>query len=131
MLSEGYMSSAIGASLTSNTSALIYKPQGTTHQNRFRGGRARLVAISGGDGSEDAALWIRDPHSVRLVHSVARELAWAPALTLEARALQLHPTVLPVLAPETPIRTYGIYEYRPLRMSSSAEVELRCPCVAP
>lgn len=69
------MSSAIGASLTSNTSVLIYNPPGTTHQNRFRGGRARFVANSGGEGSEEAALCLRDPYAVRLAHSVAHELA--------------------------------------------------------
>jgi len=100
VLSGGYMSSAIGAPPVSNTPILIYNPPGTTHQDRFHGGRGRFLAISGGEGSEAAALCIRDPYAFRLAHSIARELEGAPSLKLEACALQLHASVLPLSSDE-------------------------------
>lgn len=48
VLSGGYMSSAVGTLLVSNTPVLIYNPLGTTHEGRFHGGRGSFVAISGG-----------------------------------------------------------------------------------
>lgn len=67
---------------------------------RFHGGRGRFVAISGGDGSEAAALCIRDPYALRLAHGIAQELAGGSALMLEALALQLHAAVLPLSSDE-------------------------------
>jgi AraC family transcriptional regulator len=101
VLSGGYMSSAIDAPLVSNTPVLIYNPPGTTHQDRFHSGRGRFVAISGGGGSEAAALCLRDPYACRLAHSIAHEIERAPSFTLEARALQLHAAVSPLSSDET------------------------------
>jgi AraC family transcriptional regulator len=94
------MSSAGGAPLVSNTPILIYNPPGTTHQDRFYGGRGRFVAISGGVGEEAAAFCVRDPYACRLARSIAHEFEGAASLTLEARALQLHAAVLPLSSDE-------------------------------
>jgi AraC family transcriptional regulator len=100
VLSGGYMSSADDAPIVSNTPVLIYNPPGTTHQDRFHGGRGRFVAISGGEGPEAAALCVRDPYACRLAHIIAQDIERAPSFTLEARALQLHATVQPVSSDE-------------------------------
>ncbi|WP_298689259.1 AraC family transcriptional regulator [uncultured Sphingomonas sp.] len=95
VLAGGYMSSAVDAPLVSNTPILIYNPPGTTHQDRFHGGRGRFVAISGGEGGEATARCVRDPYACRLARSIAQEIEGAASFTLEARALQLHAAVLP------------------------------------
>ena len=100
VLSGGYMSSARDAPIVSNTPILIYNPPGTTHQDRFHGGRGRFVAISGGSGADAAARCLRDPYAHRLAQAIAREIGQAPALTLEARALQLHAAVQPASSDE-------------------------------
>lgn len=60
----GYMLSAVGAPMVSDTPVLIYNPPGTTHHDRFYGCRGRLLAIAGGTGREAAALCLRDPYAV-------------------------------------------------------------------
>lgn len=94
VLAGGYMSSAVQAPFVSATPILVYNPPGTTHQDRFHGGRGRFVAISGGTGPEAAALCLRDPYAHRLAHSIANEIDSATPFILEARALQLHSAVL-------------------------------------
>ncbi len=100
VLAGGYMSSAGGAPLVSDTPVLIYNPPGTTHQDRFHGGRGRFLAISGGTGSEAAALCMRDPYAYRLAHDIAHQIDAAPPFRLEACALQLHGIVLPLSSDE-------------------------------
>jgi AraC family transcriptional regulator len=95
VLSGGYMSSAVGAPLVSDTPVLIYNPPGTTHQDRFHGGRGRFLAISGGVGSEAAAFCMRDPYAYRLAHNIAHHIDAATPFRMEACALQLHSIVLP------------------------------------
>lgn len=95
VLAGGYMSSAVGAPLVSDTPVLIYNPPGTTHQDRFHGGRGRFLAISGGTGSEAAALCLRDPYAHRLARGLAGRIDMATTFELEACALQLHGIVLP------------------------------------
>lgn len=100
VLGGGYMSSASGAPLVSDTPVLIYNPPGTTHQDRFHGGRGRFLAISGGTGPEAAALCMRDPYAHRLARNVARQIDAATPFCLEACALQLHGIVSPLSTDE-------------------------------
>ena len=100
VVAGGYMSSAVDAPIVSNTPILIYNPPGTTHQDRFHGGRGRFVAISGGEGNEAAALCVRDPYACRLAQIIARDIEDASCFTLEARALQLHAVVQPASSDE-------------------------------
>jgi AraC family transcriptional regulator len=100
VLGGGYMSSAEGAPMVSDTPVLIYNPPGTTHQDRFHGGRGRFLAISGGTGSEAAALCLRDPYAYRLAQYVAQQIDAAAMFTLEACALQLHGIVSPLSSDE-------------------------------
>lgn len=101
VLAGGYMSSAVGAPMVSDTPVLIYNPPGTTHQDRFHGGRGRFLAISGGKGDESAALCLRDPYAYRLAHHLAQQFDGASLFTLEACALQLHGIVSPLSSDET------------------------------
>ncbi|SDA25175.1 AraC family transcriptional regulator [Sphingomonas sp. NFR15] len=100
VLAGGYMSSAVGAPLVSDTPVLIYNPPGTTHQDRFHGGKGRFVAISGGTGPEAAALCLRDPYAHRLAHGIARDIDAATPFRLEANALQLHAAISPLSSDE-------------------------------
>ncbi len=100
VLAGGYMSSAVGAPMVSDTPVLIYNPPGTTHQDRFHGGRGRFLAISGGTGREAAALCLRDPYAYRLAHHLAQQFDGASLFTLEACALQLHGIVSPYSSDE-------------------------------
>ncbi len=100
VLAGGYMSSANDAPLVSDTPVLIYNPPGTTHQDRFYGGRGRFLAISGGTGSEAAALCLRDPYAYRLAHDIAHQIDTATPFRLEACTLQLHGLVLPLSSDE-------------------------------
>lgn len=95
VLAGGYMSSAVDAPLVSDTPVLIYNPPGTTHQDRFHGGRGRFLAVSGGVGSEAAAVCLRDPYAYRLARGLADRIDMATTFELEACALQLHGVVLP------------------------------------
>ncbi|QXQ08219.1 helix-turn-helix transcriptional regulator [Sphingosinicellaceae bacterium] len=99
VLAGGYMSSAVGAPLVSDTPVLIYNPPGTTHQDRFHRGWGRFLAVSGGTGSEATALCLRDPYAHRLAHGIAHALDEAP-FRLEACALQLRGIVLPLSSDE-------------------------------
>jgi len=100
VLAGGYMSSAVGAPLVSDTPVLIYNPPGTIHQDRFHGGRGRFLAISGGRGCEAAALCMRDPYAYRLAHNIAQQIDAATSFGMEAGALQLHGIVLPLSSDE-------------------------------
>lgn len=100
VLAGGYMSSAVGAPLVSDTPILIYNPPGTTHQDRFNGGRGRFLAISGGIGAEAAALCMRDPYAHRLARDIAQRIEAATPFDLEACALQLHGIVSPLSSDE-------------------------------
>ncbi|QYE34706.1 AraC family transcriptional regulator [Polymorphobacter sp. PAMC 29334] len=100
VLAGGYMSSAVGAPLVSDTPVLIYNPPGTTHQDRFHGGRGRFLAISGGTGGDAAALCMREPYAYRLAHSIAQDIDLMTPFRLEARALQLRGFVLPLSSDE-------------------------------
>jgi AraC family transcriptional regulator len=101
VLAGGYMSSAIGAPMVSNTPILIYNPPGTTHQDRFHGGRGRFVAISGGEGPEAAAVCLRDPYACWTAHNIALDFQHAKPFALEARALQLHAAVTALSSDES------------------------------
>ncbi|WP_233204081.1 AraC family transcriptional regulator [Novosphingobium sp. HII-3] len=100
VLDGGYMSSAVGAPLVSDTPILIYNPPGTSHQDRFHGGRGRFLAISGGRGAEAAAFCLRDPYAQRLARGVADQINVTTPLALEACALQLHGLVTPLSSDE-------------------------------
>ncbi|MFC3215697.1 helix-turn-helix transcriptional regulator [Novosphingobium panipatense] len=100
VLDGGYMSSAVGAPLVSDTPILIYNPPGTSHQDRFHGGKWRFLAISGGTGAEAAALCLRDPYAHRLAQGVADQINVTTPLALEACALQLHGLVTPLSSDE-------------------------------
>jgi AraC family transcriptional regulator len=100
VLAGGYMSSASGAPLVSDTPVLIYNPPGTTHQDRFHDGRGRFLAISGGTGPEAAALCLRDPYAYRLAQDIAHQVDATTSFRLEACALQLHSIVLPLSSDE-------------------------------
>ena len=91
VLSNGYMSSATGAPAVSGTPLLVFNPPGTTHRDRFHGGRGRFIAISGGDNArEGPALVLRDPYTLWTAHRIAGQLqSVAKPLQLEAHALQL------------------------------------------
>lgn len=101
VLDGDYMSSAVDAPLVSDTPVLIYNPFGTTHQDRFHKGRGRFLAISGGTGSEAAAVCLRDPYAHRLARGLADRIDMATTFELEACALQLHGIVLPPSSDET------------------------------
>ena len=48
VLSGGYMSSAKHAPTVSSNPLLVFNPAGTTHRDRFLGGRGTFLAVSGG-----------------------------------------------------------------------------------
>ena len=100
VLFGGYMSSAVGAPLVSDTPILIYNPPGTIHQDRFHGGRGRFLAISGGEGQGEAARCLRDPYACRLAHRIAHDIEQTTPFMLEASALQLHAAAQPMSSDE-------------------------------
>lgn len=91
VLAGGYMSSARGAPEISSAPLLVFNPAGTTHQDRFYGGRGRFLAVSGGptENEIDATI-LRQPYAMWSARSILAELqsSWDP-LVAEARALQL------------------------------------------
>lgn len=99
-LDGGYMSSASGAPPVSDTPVLIYNPRGTTHQDRFHGGKGRFLAISGGTGPEATALCLRDSYAYRLARDIGHKVDAAMPFRLEACALQLHGIVSPLSSEE-------------------------------
>ncbi|MFD1951471.1 helix-turn-helix transcriptional regulator [Sphingomonas arantia] len=121
VLAGGYMSSASGAPLVSDTPVLIYNPPGTTHRDRFHAGRGRFLAISGGTGAEAAARCMRDPYAYRLACDIADRIDAATAFGLEARALQLHGIALPLSSDEA--RTTA---HPPAWLSRAVEMIFTC-----
>lgn len=85
------MSSARGAPEISSTPLLIFNPAGTTHQDRFFGGKGRFLAVSGGTVDDKInATVLRQPYAMWSIRAILAELqfAWDP-LVAEGRALQL------------------------------------------
>lgn len=95
-LSNGYMSSAVGAPSVSCTPLLIYNPAGTEHQDRFYRGQGRFLAISGGLSRVDGrARRVLDPLALRIARLLAEQLYTAPVMVLEGWVLQLRAAVEP------------------------------------
>jgi len=91
VLAGGYMSSARGAPDISSTPLLVFNPAGTTHRDRFFGGRGQFLAVSGGAFAEEGgATVMRQPYAIWTARRLAAEVqsSWSP-LVAEARALQL------------------------------------------
>jgi AraC family transcriptional regulator len=73
VLSGGYMSSARNAPAISNTPLLVFNPPGTTHRDRFYGGRGTFLAISGGIDTHGYgyAMSVADPGAIQTARRIA------------------------------------------------------------
>lgn len=91
VLSGGYLSSARGAPEISSPPLLVFNPAGTTHRDRFFGGKGRFLAISGGSVEDEVdPTVLHQPYAIWSARAILAELecSWDP-LVAEARALQL------------------------------------------
>lgn len=91
VLAGGYMSTARGSPTISSTPLLVFNPAGTTHRDRFFGGKGRFLAVSGGKIEDETdAVVVNQPYALWTARAIAAELQshWSPLLA-EARALQL------------------------------------------
>lgn len=102
VLAGGYMSSAAGAPVISNTPLLIFNPPGTTHRDRFHEGRGSFLAVSGGyETGEGRATAVPDAYAIWTAHRIALALALdLPTLDVDGRAHQLLAAVQPLSSDE-------------------------------
>ncbi|MFZ6779058.1 helix-turn-helix transcriptional regulator [Undibacterium sp. Ji83W] len=104
VLSGAYMSSAKHAPVISNTPLLIFNPAGTTHRDRFLGGRGRFLAISGGDTEGFGfATSLRDLYALQVAKRVALDFERQnlSQLQLEGSAQQLLAACSPLTTDES------------------------------
>lgn len=105
VLSGGYMSSARGAPAVARNPLLVFNPAGTTHRDRFLGGRGTFLAISGGADflGNGYATAVRNLDAFVLARSIADDFA-APAMNLvrlEGSAYQLIAACSPLTSDES------------------------------
>ncbi|MBC3919124.1 helix-turn-helix transcriptional regulator [Undibacterium sp. CY18W] len=104
VLSGAYMSSARHAPAMSNTPLLIFNPAGTTHRDRFLGGRGRFLAISGGDAAGFGfATSLRDLYALQVATRIAADFQRKnlSQLQLEGGAQQLLAACSPLTSDES------------------------------
>lgn len=92
VLAGAYKSSAKDAPVISKVPLLVYNPPGTTHRDRFLGGRGSFLAVSGGDLSQEGwARALHDPFAIWTARQMAQDYRRDGrfALRMEGRAFQL------------------------------------------
>ena len=105
VLSGGYMSSARHAPAVSSNPLLVFNPAGTTHRDRFLGGRGTFLAISGGADTLGFgyASAVRDVYALLAARRIAADFAVQSlsGLQLEGSAWQLVATCTPLASDES------------------------------
>lgn len=105
VLAGGYMSSAQGAPAISNTPLLVFNPPGTTHRDRFYGGRGRFLAVSGGSDTHGHgyAMSVADPYAIQTAHRIAADFhrTVLHPLLLDGSAQQLLAACSPLSSDES------------------------------
>ncbi|SDF69506.1 AraC family transcriptional regulator [Duganella sp. OV510] len=105
VLSGGYMSSAKNAPVISNTPLLVFNPPGTTHRDRFYGGRGTFLAVSGGIDAHGHgyAMSVADPYAIQTARRIATDFHHASLnpLLLDGSAQQLLAACSPLTSDES------------------------------
>jgi len=105
VLSGGYMSSAKHAPTVSNTPLLVFNPAGTTHRDRFLGGRGTFLAVSGGIDTcgHGYATTVPDPYALLTARRIAADFQHhqLTLLQLEGSAQQLVAACSPLSGDES------------------------------
>lgn len=105
VLSGGYMSSARHAPAMSNTPLLVFNPPGTTHRDRFYGGRGTFLAVSGGTDTHGLgyAMAVADPYAIQTARRIATDFQRSTLnpLLLDGSAQQLIATCTPLSSDES------------------------------